>query len=506
MSKFARIFKSEYLMYLRKSRQDDPNETVEEVLRKHEIQLQEYALKQFGYRIPEGDIYREVVSGEMIDDRPEINRMFKRIESEDIKGVIVIEPQRLTRGDMLDCGIIEHMFRYTNTHVVTPSKRYDLSDKYDRKLFEMELSRGSDYLEYTKEILERGRKASVKRGNYIGSIPPYGYDRVKVGKEWTLIPNESEAQYVRMIFDLYNAGDGCSVIANKIESLGARPRKGDHFETIVITQILKNPVYTGKLKISQRETIKVIEDGKIKKKRIRNKEYETVDGKHEPLVSDDVFKKVQERFGRNSRENTRYELHNIYAGIMKCSICGKAIMLVPYKNRALRLKCRNQKHCHNMSHNLDEIHDAIISQLKTVLHDFEIKVELDNTDDINSRITLINSLKKQLDDNDKKMDSICDYLEKGIYTPEMFIARKKIIENERQTIKQAIKNAECDMNKTTDIQTKIVTLHKAIDMLNDNTISIKDKNEFLKSFIDVVYYKKEKVGNSDRITIDIHLR
>ena len=88
----------------------------------------------------------------------------------------------------------------------------------------------------------------------------------------------------------------------------------------------------------------------------------------------------------------------------------------------------------------------------------------------------------------------------------MFIARKKIIENERQTIKQAIKNAECDMNETTDIQTKIVTLHKAIDMLNDNTISIKDKNEFLKSFIDVIYYKKEKVENSDRITIDIHLR
>ena len=38
---------SEYIMYLRKSRQDEPNETVEEVLKKHEIQLQEYALNNF---------------------------------------------------------------------------------------------------------------------------------------------------------------------------------------------------------------------------------------------------------------------------------------------------------------------------------------------------------------------------------------------------------------------------------------------------------------------------
>ena len=43
----------EYLIYLRKSRQDNPQETVEEVLARHETQLQEYAVKTFGYRINE---------------------------------------------------------------------------------------------------------------------------------------------------------------------------------------------------------------------------------------------------------------------------------------------------------------------------------------------------------------------------------------------------------------------------------------------------------------------
>lgn len=163
----------EILIYLRKSRQDEPSETIEQVLARHEKQLQEYAVKTYGYRIKEENIYREVVSGETIDDRPKINELFKRMEDESVTGVLVIEPQRLTRGDMLDCGTVVHIFRYTNTLVVTPSKTYNLADKYDRKFFEMELTRGNDYLEYVKEILARGRNASVHEGNYIASVAPF---------------------------------------------------------------------------------------------------------------------------------------------------------------------------------------------------------------------------------------------------------------------------------------------------------------------------------------------
>ena len=263
---------SEYIMYLRKSRQDDPTETVEEVLKKHEIQLQDYALNNFHYRIPNDDIYREVVSGETIDDRPMIQAVLKRIEDENIKGVLVIDCQRLTRGDMLDCGIIVHSFRYTNTLIITPQKTYTLSDKYDRKFFEMELSRGSDYLDYTKEILRRGRDASKRRGNYIGSVAPYGYDRIKIGKDWTLKPN-NESQYVKLIFERYTQGVGTFDIVNEIEKLGAKPRNSKSFDYNRITDIIKNPVYVGKIKVNEDETFKVMQDGKLVKKRKARKEY-----------------------------------------------------------------------------------------------------------------------------------------------------------------------------------------------------------------------------------------
>ena len=66
-----------YIIYLRKSRADNPDESVEEVLAKHETMLQELAERELGGRIPEKCIYREVVSGETIEERPEINRVLE---------------------------------------------------------------------------------------------------------------------------------------------------------------------------------------------------------------------------------------------------------------------------------------------------------------------------------------------------------------------------------------------------------------------------------------------
>ena len=110
----------QYIIYLRKSRQDDPRETVEEVLAKHETMLQEYAVREFGHKIPEANIYREVVSGESISEREEIKEVLSRITDPNIKGVLVVEPSRLSRGDLRDCGRLIDEFRDSKTLVVTP--------------------------------------------------------------------------------------------------------------------------------------------------------------------------------------------------------------------------------------------------------------------------------------------------------------------------------------------------------------------------------------------------
>ena len=116
----------EVIDYLRKSRADDPLLTVEEVLSRHEAILDEWAEANLGAKVPEQNKYREVVSGETISDRPEIQKILKLIESPKINAVLIVEVQRLSRGDLEDCGRLIKLFRYTNTLVITPQKTYDL--------------------------------------------------------------------------------------------------------------------------------------------------------------------------------------------------------------------------------------------------------------------------------------------------------------------------------------------------------------------------------------------
>lgn len=65
---------------------------------------------------------------------------------------MVVDVQRLSRGDLEDCGRLIKLLRYTGTKVITPQKIYDLDDEYDRDAFERELKRGNEYLEYFKRF------------------------------------------------------------------------------------------------------------------------------------------------------------------------------------------------------------------------------------------------------------------------------------------------------------------------------------------------------------------
>ena len=505
-----------YLLYLRKSRQDNENETVEEVLERHEKQLQEFAIKEFGNRIPESNIYREVVSGETIEDRPQVKKMFERMQDDKIKGVLVIEPQRLTRGDLYECGVVVHTFRYSKTLVITPTKTYDIEDKYDRKFFEMELTRGNDYLEYTKEILARGREHSVHEGNYIASVAPYGYDRVKLDKGHTLAINEKEAEMVRLVFHLYvDENMGAANRSHKLNELGAKPRKSERFAPTAIRQILSNEIYIGKLRWGHKRVIKVMENGKVVKKQPRNPNYEVIDGKHPAIISEELFYKAQEQKGRKTKEAVDTELKNIFAGLIKCKKCGGAIAMRIHRANGKRYRedryyCRTGRYCANKSSIVQLVQDAIIKTLREYLEDFRIKLEKNDNSVVESHMKIIENLEKELKNLDDKQEQLYDFLEKGIYTPDVFILRNDKLKEDRENLKTAIKNAKQNMPSIQEYEHKYYSLFQALSAIDDPNISAKNKNKLLKEIIDVIYYEKDEADiphkSRGEIKLEIHLK
>lgn len=519
---YPKFYSDEIGDYGRKSRTDDPLLSVEEVLRKHDKILEEFAIKNFGGPIPEENKYREIGSSESIDERPELLRLLKDIENPKLKAIMVVDVQRLSRGDLEDAGRLIKLLRYTNTYVITPLKIYDLRDEYDRDAFERELKRGNEFLEYTKKILNRGRLASVKEGNYIGSIAPYGFDKVvkKDGKYEcpTLVENKEEADVVRMIFDWYcNEGLGTSMICRRLESMGIKTKTGNpNWIPPVIMNMLENVHYIGCVRWNWRKTVKVIENQEIKKIRPKGvvDEYLIFDGKHDGIVSKELFERAQEIMGTKHRTRTDCTLRNPFSGIMYCK-CGYKIGHNTFMKNGKELSkpmlvCNNQVHCKNGSADFEEVLNYVCDVLEDCIRDFESRIDTNRETSIKLHKDIITKLKKTLKELEKKevlqWEAQYDPDPEKRMPDEIFKRLNKKLLAEKEDIKKALCEAYESMPQPVDYQEKVLKFTDAVTALRDPEIPADIKNQYLKDIIERIDYERPRTiritkSNSERYGI-----
>ena len=496
----------EIIMYLRKSRADDPLLTVEEVLSKHETLLDEWVEKNLPAPIPEENRYKEVVSGESIADRPEFRKVLKLIESPKYKAVLVVEISRLGRPDMEEIGRISKIFRYTHTHVITPFMTFDVANEYERDMFERELKRGNEYLEYTKKLLSRGREQSVKSGNYVCSRPVYGYDKITIldGKRKcpTLAINDEQANIVRSIFDWYvNENIGTQTVSNRLNELNITPPRGSKWTPDSIRTIVENPIYIGKVRWNTRKAVRVVRDGEIIKTRPINDadDYILVDGKHEAIISEELFTAAIEKRGRTHRACSNKELRNPLASLLYCD-CGRAMSYRHstrgnYVYREPRLVCNGQKYCSSGSCSVEELLPFIVDVLRKRIADFDVEAKGGNDEIIQAQARLLESLEKKFADIESREISLWEsQLDAETRMPPNVIRILTAkIEKEREETEKAIEKAREEMVKPIDYEKQIVTFQMALDALLDDTVSVAEKNFYLKKCIDRITYHRDPI-------------
>ena len=494
-----------WLMYLRKSRQDDPNETVEQVLAKHEAILQEWAKRELGYEIPPDCIYREVVSGESIDDREEIQKVLLRCEDPNVAGVVVVEPQRLSRGDLEDCGHLISTLRYTKTLVATPMMTYDMDNKMERRFFQDELMRGRDYLEYTKEILLRGRIASVKRGCYIGKDAPYGYTKIVIGKDHTLEPNEN-ADVVRLIFDLYVSQDNTYYqIACHLNDLKIPSAKGGLWTKETIRRILLNIHYDGKVCFNRIKETVVVENGERVMKRIRQPEDEVLiaEGKHPAIIDHDIFLNAQEKLRKNPSVNTLYGLKNPLVGVLRCAQCGRSIVRHPYKAADDRLECRRRPKCFPSAKESDVLSAVIVALESSELPELQARARNGDGHSVAIQKKLLEQLEKKMEEYRDQEEKQFDLLETGVYTQSRFEQRNASLRKKMEELQERIYNTKATMPKEIDYEERAVTLQKAIAALKDQDADVETKNKLLKAIVQKIEFSTVKKAHNQ---VDIKLK
>ena len=161
-----------YAIYLRKSREDIEAEKYGEgeTLSRHEKILTTLASSR---NLPISKIYREVVSGETISERKEMQHLLIDVENEKWTGILVVEVERLARGDTADQGMVAKAFKYSHTKIITPAKTYDPDNEFDEEYFEFGLFMSRREYKTINRRLQRGRELSVSEGKFAGNIPPF---------------------------------------------------------------------------------------------------------------------------------------------------------------------------------------------------------------------------------------------------------------------------------------------------------------------------------------------
>lgn len=499
-----------FCIYLRKSRQDVEAEHrgEEESLARHKRTLLELARRD-GYGVDE--IYQEVVSGDTIAQRPEMRRLLGDVQAGLWDGVLVMEVERLARGDTIDQGLVAQTFKYSNTLIITPSKVYDPNNEFDEEYFEFSLFMSRREYKSIRRRQEAGKEAACKEGRWIANVTPYGYTRIRNedGKGWRLAPDPAEADVLRRIFVWYVDGDlrpngekrrlGISMICRKLHDLGIRTRTGDSsWSTATVRGILGNPVYTGVIRRGRRRRVKSMVDGQLVVKRPHNENAELYPGLHEALISQEVFQTAQEylRANRPPSVKDRGTLKSPLAGLIVCGRCGRRMVRRSYQSgRVASLICYDPQ-CPTVSADIDRVEKRILAGIADWVERYEVQESAPVLESYAAEQRALDDAEARRTELKKQMTAAYELLERGIYADAEFFERRAVLTQEAAALEEACARLQAEIDRKCEhneyAKTCLPKWKNVLDAYAD--ASITGKNIMLKEIIEKIVYTREESG------------
>jgi len=194
----------------------------------------------------------------------------------------------------------------------------------------------------------------VKEGYFLGKAP-IGYKNAQDSNgHGIIVPDETNSFYIKRAFELYSTGQySYKAVGLTLFKQGFMSKKGEPFPSRKIEWLLKNPVYIGKVTW-------------------KNQIFDN--GKHTPLVSRDLFYRVQSMF-KEMRKSQSIKEELAYSNYIKCRECGYMftgeVKHGGHKSgKYIYYHCVNYKGFHKTQKNISQkmIDDAIME----VLSSFEI--------------------------------------------------------------------------------------------------------------------------------------
>ena len=249
-------------------------------------------------------------------NRPELQRMLKDAKEGKLDCVMIYKTSRLARNTSDLLTIVEGLHKQ-NVEFFSLSENMKFDSNSGKLLLQILASFSEFERNNIAEGAFMGQLRRSQEGYYQGNLP-LAYDKIPDSKHELMI-NQHEANIVKYIFESYAKGHGYRKIANALNHKGYVTKKGNPFSISAVTYILSNPFYIGKIQFAK------YKDWNDKRRKGLNDKPVIAEGKHTPIISQDLWDKVQ---ARKKQVSKKPQVHgkgtNLLTGIIFCEKCGAA--------------------------------------------------------------------------------------------------------------------------------------------------------------------------------------
>lgn len=398
------------------------------------------------------NIYKdEGISGKSIKDRPALNQLLHDSKLGLFNMVIVWKISRLSRKQLDFLTIIDE-FEKNNISFNSYSENIDATNPAGKAMLQMMSSFAELERNTIIENVKMGMKQRANEGEWNGGII-LGYK----SENKSLVIVNNEAEIVRYIFRLYLDGMGYKAIANRLNHEGYKTKKSRGFSITSIRTILTNPTYAGYIRYNQ------VEDWNKKRRKGKNKDFIMVEGKHEAIISREIWNKAQKILIEKSHKPTKtftgsYPLTTL----LRCPVCGQGMIGHRSKNSTgeyIRYyQCGNFHYkgsavCRSNMVRADYAEEYVFSKLEKLTSEPSLLKQI--IDKVNEKITKykqpLNNQLKGAEENLKKVNvNINKYLslfEDNKIPPDIITDKLNSLDNEKRLLENRIKEIKTELDK-----------------------------------------------------------
>lgn len=239
----------------------------------------------------------EGITGTSAKKRPQFMKMLEDAQSGEFQLILTREVSRFARNTV-DTLQYTRQLKAMGVEVFFINDNIRTYDGDGELRLTIMATLAQDESRKTSIRVKSGQQTSMENGTFYGNGNILGYDRN--GKE--LVINPEQARTVRKIYDWYLDGFGVRKIKYELEKEGILTSTGKtRWYESNISKILKNPFYAGIIEYHKQFTPDFLEQKKINNfgeiERLR------VKGRHEPIVTEDEFNRVQEIMESKRQKN-----------------------------------------------------------------------------------------------------------------------------------------------------------------------------------------------------------